>query len=197
MIKRLSTELLWGAYLEGAFPMGSDDSDEIHFYTVDERCLFPIEGIRVSRSLAKTLRNPHWSVTFDQCFDDVVWACRREPGNNWITPEILRVYSLAHREGWAHSCEVWWEGELVGGTYGVAMGTCFSAESMFHRRTDASKVALYHMVRKCRELGYTIFDAEVTNPHLESLGSYTVPIEQFLQALQDGLSKVISWTASQ
>lgn len=194
-MKRLSTDILWEAYLQGAFPMGSDESDEIDFYTVRERCLFPIEGIRVSRSLRKTLRDPGWSVTFDADFDRCLWSCRREPGNNWITPEIARVYGEAHRTGWAHSCEVWWDGELVGGTYGVAIGTCFSAESMFHRRTDASKVALYSMVEKCREIGFTLFDAEVTNPHLESLGSYTVPLKLFLAELHKGLANPTPWSA--
>lgn len=192
---RLTTDLLWAAYLKGAFPMGSDDSDDIQFYGVDHRCLIPITGIHVSRSLAKSLRNPNWSVTFDQDFDRCLWSCRREPGNNWITPEIGRVYGQAHREGWAHSCEVWWQGDLVGGTYGLAIGACFSAESMFHRRTDASKVALYHMVHKCRELGFEMFDAEVTNSHLESLGSYTVPLRRFLLDLQMGLSKPTPWSA--
>jgi len=191
---RLTTDLLWEAYLMGAFPMGSDDADEIQFYGVEHRCLFPIEGIRVSQSLRKTLRNPNWKVTFDTAFDECLWNCRRPVGNNWITPEIARVYGQAHREGWAHSCEVWWEGKMVGGTYGLALGTCFSAESMFHRRTDASKVALYHMVEKCRSLGFTHFDAEVTNPHLESLGSYTMPIKSFLRELRRGLATPTLWS---
>lgn len=191
---RLTSETLWAAYLQGAFPMGSDEDDEIALYTVEPRCLLPITGIRVSRSLAKTLRRPGWAVTFDACFDACLWACRREPGHNWITPEIRRAYAQLHAEGWAHSCEVWWEEELVGGCYGLAIGSCFCAESMFHRRRDASKVALYHMVRKCAALGFETFDAEVTNPHLESLGSFEVPRDEYLGRLYKGLSRPTIWS---
>lgn len=181
-------------YIQGAFLMGSDDHDELDFYTGETRCLLPIEGIRASRSLAKTLRRPEWTVTFDQDFDQCLWACRREPGSNWITPEIRRVYGRAHLEGWAHSCEVWVGGDLVGGTYGLGIGTCFSAESMFHCRTDASKVALWHMVNQCRGLGFRMFDAQVTNPHLESLGSYEVPQGEFVRLLQAGTRYPTAWS---
>ena len=164
-----------------------EGTDEVEWFRPRRRCLFPIEGIRVSKSLAKRIRNSGFEVTFDQAFEDVVRACRRGEGENWISEEFVRVYGEAHREGWAHSCEVWMDGELVGGIYGLAVGAVFSAESMFHRDRDMSKVALWALVNRCRESGFRVFDAQIMNPHLASLGAYEVADQEFMEMLVLGL----------
>lgn len=181
--------MLREGYSQGFFPMTVDEeADEVEWFAPRRRCLFPIEGIRVSTSLARTIRRGGFTVTFDTAFEEVVRGCRRGTGENWISEAFVRVYGEAHREGWAHSCEVWWEGELVGGIYGLAVGKVFSAESMFHRRTDMSKVALAAMVDWCRERGFEVFDAQIMNPHLRSLGAYEVTDRVFLRMLHKILS---------
>ncbi len=132
-------------------------------------------------------------ITFDAAFEQVMRACLR-PEDNWISEEFIRVYTQIHFEGWGHSVEVWRQGELVGGLYGIALGSCFCAESMFHRATNASKVALWAMVERCRELGFTIFDAQVMNPHLESLGAISVPHADYMEMLQGALGKTTAWS---
>jgi leucyl/phenylalanyl-tRNA--protein transferase len=123
-----------------------------------------------------------------------MWACRR-PDDNWITEDFVRVYGEAHQQGWGHSCEVWFGDELVGGTYGIALGGAFFAESMFHRVTDASKVALFHMIETCRARGFVLFDAQIMNPHLESLGAYTINNQAYMRMMNDALSMRNDWSA--
>lgn len=189
----LTTWLLRYAYRQGAFPMAMDDG-QIEWFQPFRRALFPIEGIYVSRSLRRTIRSGRFEVRFDTCFEDVVRGCIR-PKDNWINEDIVRVYTQANREGWAHCCEVWREGRLVGGLYGLALGACFCAESMFHRETDASKVALWAAVEKCRRLGFEIFDAQIMNPHLRSLGAYEVPHRRYLEMLEQALRRRTPWSA--
>lgn len=172
----------------------ADDDGQIAWYSSHQRCLFPIEGIRVSRSLERTIRSGKFEVKFDTEFESVMEGCLR-PGDNWINEEMIRVYTEAHYEGFAHCGECWQDGKLVGGIYGLAIGSTFSAESMFHRATDASKVALWAMVEKCRELGFTIFDAQILNPHLESLGAYTMPHKEYLRELAVANTKTTPWSA--
>lgn len=160
----------------------AEPSGEIRWYVPNKRALFPIEGIRVSKSLSKVIKSDKFSVTFNQEFEEVMRCCLR-PDGNWISEEMIRVYTLIHHEGWAHSCEVWLDGKLVGGIYGLQIGTCFSAESMFYRETNASKIALWAMVNRCRECGYSMFDAQIMNPHLASLGAFEIGQEEFLNRL--------------
>lgn len=188
----LTPWLVRHAYEEGVFPMADEDG-EIGWYRPHRRCLFPIEGIRVSRSLAKTIRSGRFEVRFDTSFEQVMRGCLR-PGDNWISEDIIRVYTAIHEEGWGHCGEVWLDGELVGGIYGLALGACFSAESMFHCVTDASKVALHAMVEKCRELGFKIFDAQVMNPHLASLGAYEIADHEYESLLQSALKETTAWS---
>lgn len=188
----LNSQLLAQAYREGWFPM-ADDTGEITWYKSRNRALFHLSGIRISRSLRRTLNSGKFQVTFDQDFEGVMRGCLR-PGDNWINEDIIRAFCEAHQEGWGHSCEVWREGWLVGGIYGLAVGLCFSAESMFHRETDASKVALHHMTTRCRELGFTIFDAQIMNPHLESLGAYEVADAEYDSLLQQAVMNKTRWS---
>jgi len=177
----------------GYFPM-ADEDDTIEWFRTYERCVFPIEGVHVSRSLAKTIRSGRFEIRFNTAFEDVMRACRR-PDGNWINEEIIHAYTAVHREGWAHCGECWADGELVGGIYGVAIGTCFSAESMFHRTTDASKVALWAMVNRCRVLGFTVFDAQVMNPHLASMGAVTITQVKYMRLLGRALQGTTLWSA--
>jgi leucyl/phenylalanyl-tRNA--protein transferase len=123
----------------------------------------------------------------------VVRNCFR-PRDNWLTEEFVVAYTEAHLEGWGHSCEVWKDGDLAGGIYGLAVGQSFSAESMFHRVTDASKVALWAMVEKCRSLGFKVFDAQIMNPHLASMGAFEVPEREFLGLLDQLRDQPTPWS---
>lgn len=193
--EELTSWLIRYAYERGAFPMTDDDGD-VQWYLPLRRCLFPIqEGIHVSRSLAKTMRKGHFEVRFDTAFEEVMRNCfRPEEEGNWLTDHFVRCYTQIHLEGWGHSAEVWHDGRLVGGVYGIAIGSCFCAESMFHRETDASKVALHAMVERCRDLGFTIFDAQIMNPHLDSLGAYEVPDRTYQKMLRDALRRTTPWS---
>lgn len=181
----LTPFLIRAAYEQGAFPMTADDGS-IDWYQPRRRALLPIEGIRVSRSLAKTLRRGVFEVRFDTVFDAVMRGCLR-PEENWISEPFFRAYGLIHREGWGHCAEAWLDGELVGGVYGIAIGGCFCAESMFHTATDASKVALWALVERCRQEGFALFDAQVMNEHLRSLGAYEVTHATYMNALESVL----------
>jgi leucyl/phenylalanyl-tRNA--protein transferase len=192
--EELTPWLIRYAYEQGVFPMTLDD-DSVGWFQPKRRCLLPIEGIHVSRSLAKTIRQGRFSVTFDTCFEDVMRGCLR-PGDNWISEDFIRVYTLIHHEGWGHSAEVWLNGCLVGGVYGIALGQCFCAESMFHRETDASKVGLAAMVDRCREMGFTMFDAQILNPHLASLGAFEVSHGTYMRRLAVAARESTDWSGS-
>lgn len=198
----LTPSLLAAAYSEAAFPMTMEDGS-IGWFRPRQRAVFPLQGVHVSRSLARLLKSVKvveaparsgWEVTFDRAFTEVMTGCLREPGENWISPHFIQVYSECHREGWAHSCEVWLDGELSGGLYGLALGTAFCAESMFHRQTNGSKVALWAMVEHCRQLGFRIFDAQIMNPHLERMGAVTMSDRQYSKELATCLQERTSWS---
>ncbi|RYG26254.1 leucyl/phenylalanyl-tRNA--protein transferase [bacterium] len=194
MTDTLTPWLIRYGYEQGAFPMTMEDG-EVAWFRPRRRCLFPIEGIHVSRSLAKTIRKGIYEVRFDTSFEPVMRGCLR-PDGNWISEEFIRVYTEIHRQGWGHCAEARADGELVGGVYGIALGSCFCAESMFHRATDASKVALAAMVDHCRELGFTIFDAQIMNPHLQSLGAYEVPERAYDRMLREALTHTTPWSVA-
>ncbi|MBL8065252.1 MAG: leucyl/phenylalanyl-tRNA--protein transferase [Chthonomonadaceae bacterium] len=187
----LNPDILYEAYCSGAFPM-ADSGGRIEWYMVRQRALFPLSGIRVSRSLARTLRRGKFLVTFDTAFEDVMLGCFR-PGDNWLTEEFVAAYTDCHSEGWGHSCEVWVDDRLVGGVYGLAIGGCFSAESMFHRERDMSKVALWALINKCRDLGFVLFDAQVMNPHLASLGAFEINHKLFARQLKAARTISTAW----
>jgi leucyl/phenylalanyl-tRNA--protein transferase len=187
----LNPETVRYGYELGCFPMALENG-RIEWFRSLRRCLFPIEGIRVSRSLSRKIRKNEFDVTFDVAFESVMRHCLR-PDDNWINDEIIRVYTEIHHQGWGHSCEVWRDGVLVGGVYGLALGACFCAESMFHRETDASKIALFNLVEKCRDLGFSVFDAQIMNPHLASLGAYEVSPSAYMRLLQECLRQGSEW----
>jgi leucyl/phenylalanyl-tRNA--protein transferase len=190
----LTPWLIGYAYEQGAFPMARD-TGEVDWYQPRQRALFPLDGIRVSSSLARVIRKGVYEVRFDTAFGNVMRGCLR-PEGNWISSDFIRVYTEIHHQGWAHSCETWLADELVGGVYGIAIGRCFCAESMFHRATDASKVALWALVNKCRELGFALFDAQLMNPHLCSLGAFEVSHEAYMKLLRRALQEGTPWSLS-
>ena len=188
----LTPWLIRYAYEEGAFPMTVDDGS-IQWFQPRRRALFPIEGIHVSRSLRKQIAKQTFDIRFDTAFERVMRGCLR-PEGNWISEEFIRVYTLIHREGWGHCAECWIGEDLVGGVYGIAIGGCFCAESMFHRETNASKVALWALVEKCRNLGFILFDAQIMNPHLKSLGAFEVSHNEYLSRLDKALRVETEWS---
>jgi leucyl/phenylalanyl-tRNA--protein transferase len=193
-----SPETLIKAYSLGVFPMAeSADSRDIKFYDPDVRALIPLawrEGARhefhLPRRLARTVRQQRFSVTIDLDFPAVIDACAA-PGDGrtetWINRDIRQLYIALHRLGFAHSIEVWHEERLVGGLYGVSLRAAFFGESMFSRQTDASKVALVHLVARLRAGGFHFLDAQFTNDHLRQFGIHEISREQFQQRLQRAL----------
>lgn len=181
----LSPQCLVRAYRHGIFPWYSD-AQPILWWSPDPRMvLFPSE-LRVSRSLRKTLRRKPYRVTMDHAFEQVIEACaapRRDEAGTWITSEIMAAYSQLHHQGLAHSVEVWCDGQLAGGLYGVAIGKVFFGESMFHRSRDASKVAFVSLVLQLDEWGYRLIDCQVATEHLASLGAREIPRQDFIRML--------------
>jgi leucyl/phenylalanyl-tRNA---protein transferase len=152
----------------------------------DPRAIFPLEAEPCwSRSLRKAIRRGGFSITVDRAFDEVVAACSEaRPDGTWITPEVAATYGRLHELGWAHSVEAWAEdGSLAGGLYGLALGGAFAGESMFHRRTDASKAAFVGLVERLRACGFALLDAQVLTDHLASLGCIAIRRDEFLDRL--------------
>ena len=174
------------AYRSGLFPMPV--GAELGWWSPDPRAVIPLAGLQVSRSLAKSVRR--YETTVNQRFADVITECAREDagvdqGGVWITPEMRDAYTELHRLGWAHSIEVWHERSLVGGLYGLGIGGFFAGESMFHRRRDASKVALVRLVSEMHPEG--LLDVQWQTDHLASLGAIEVPQAVYLSRLEEAL----------
>ncbi len=185
----LSRPRLLNAYRQGIFPW-YEDGQPILWRSPSPRSILLPEQLHISRSLRKTLRQARFEVTADQAFADVIEACseaREYSSDTWITEEMKAAYIDLHRAGHAHSIEAWYQGELVGGLYGIAMGKVFFGESMFSRRTDASKVAFVHLVGQLQTWGYQLIDCQVSNSHLQSLGSTEIDRHSF----QDYLARYI------
>lgn len=187
----LSSERLLEAYRAGIFPWYSDDQP-ILWWSPDPRFMLELDEFKLSRSLIKTLRRKTFQVTFDRVFDEVIEACAALPregqSGTWITPEMQQGYITLHGLGYAHSVETWFEGELVGGLYGVSLGKAFFGESMFHRRADASKVALATLVEKLKSWDFQFIDSQMTTDHMSRLGAREVPRRIFLKRLKSALS---------
>jgi leucyl/phenylalanyl-tRNA--protein transferase len=177
------------AYRAGIFPMPIDHSDNVGWWSPDPRGVLPLEGLRVSRSLRYSIER--YEITIDTAFDDVVSACANPDRNGaWITSEIHTAYSRLHALGWTHSVETRDRatGELVGGLYGIHIGGLFAGESMFHRSTDASKVALVALVTHLQEIGVALLDVQWLTPHLATLGAIAIPRTQYLSKLGEALA---------
>ncbi|MEQ9259004.1 MAG: leucyl/phenylalanyl-tRNA--protein transferase [Roseovarius sp.] len=180
----LTPELLLGAYASGVFPMAEGrHSDEIFWVDPRRRGIFPIGGFHVSRSLSRRLRKRQESITLNAAFGEVVAHCA-DRDETWINGEIFALYSELHDRGFAHSLEVWREGALAGGIYGVALGAAFFGESMFSRRTDGSKTALAYLLHHLQGCGFTLFDTQFITPHLASLGAVEISRSSYHRMLR-------------
>ena len=184
----LSTDRLLLAYSRGIFPWYSQ-GEPVLWWSPDPRCVLFPDKLKIAKSLKDSIRKREYTVTFDARFEEVIGRCsgvrRKGQRSTWITGAMQRAYTELHHRGYAHSVEVLMEGELAGGLYGVALGRIFCGESMFHQRPDASKIALYHLVLRLREWGFTLIDCQVTNPHLLSLGAEDIPRKEFLAYLRE------------
>jgi leucyl/phenylalanyl-tRNA--protein transferase len=191
-VKIIPSELLLTAYRSGIFPMAdSRDDEEIYWVEPRERAVIPLEGLRCSRSLAKTVRQDRFRVTCNADFAGVIAACAApRPGHpeSWISDRIAASYRALHLAGYAHSIECWQGGEMVGGLYGVGFDRAFCGESMFSRATDASKVALVWLVALLRHAGYRLLDCQFMTEHLASLGAVPVSREGYLAALAEAVA---------
>lgn len=178
---------LLGAYAHGYFPMPNPDSEEIFWYRPDPRAILPLDGFHCSRSLKKTITRNEYQVTFNQNFEDVMSGCasRKE---TWINSEFKRAYRELHQLGYAHSVETWKNGHLVGGVYGVQLGGAFFAESMYSEQTNASKVALYHLVSHLKQHHFALLETQFLTPHLESLGVVEISDLEYQELLRKALS---------
>jgi leucyl/phenylalanyl-tRNA--protein transferase len=178
------------AYRRGLFPMHLDRrARHLGWWSPDPRGVLPLDGVRVSRSLRKAL--PRFEIRVDTAFDSVLAACAqpRPTGGHWIHPQIVAAYTELHRLGWAHSVEAWdvATGALAGGLYGIAIGGLFAGESMFHRATDASKVALLGLVELLDDDG--LLDVQWVTPHLASLGAVGIPAADYQARLAAALTR--------
>jgi leucyl/phenylalanyl-tRNA--protein transferase len=175
------------AYRAGMFPMPWR-ARKVAWWSPDPRGILPLDGLRISRSLRKALSR--FEIRIDTAFEDVIAACA-DPSREgaWIDKSMRRAYTRLHRDGWAHSVEAWADGELAGGLYGLAIGGLFAGESMFHRRTDASKVALVALVERLRAGGATLLDVQWLTAHLASLGAVEVSRVRYHELLAVALAQ--------
>jgi leucyl/phenylalanyl-tRNA--protein transferase len=177
---------LLDAYRCGLFPW-YDESMPVCWWSPDPRAILPLDGLHVSRRLARTIRSGRFAVTVNRDFAGVMHGCADRAEGTWITPDMLAAYLRLHLLGHAHSIEAWLGGDLAGGVYGVALGGFFAAESMFHWRTDASKVALAALVDRLRARGFALLDIQLLTPHTARMGAVEIPRPEYLQRLKDAL----------
>jgi leucyl/phenylalanyl-tRNA--protein transferase len=181
----LDPDRLITAYRHGIFPWFGENQPVL-WWSPDPRMALAPAALRVTRSLAKTLRNKHYEMRADSAFRAVMHACaepRRDQDGTWINREMIAAYCALHERGIAHSIETWINGELVGGLYGVALGRMFFGESMFSRVTDASKIALTHLARQLERWDYGLIDCQVHTAHLASMGAREMPRYAFMRKL--------------
>ena len=194
----LSPQRLLAAYKNGIFPWFSDDQP-ILWWSPNPRSVMKLDDFKISKSLKKTLSKKTFHVTMDTAFNDVISECasmRKDGFGTWITNDMLDAYKELHKLGYAHSVECWYEQQLVGGLYGLSIGHAFFGESMFTRKTDASKVAFAHLVQQLKQWQFDFIDAQVSSEHIASLGAKDISRRQFLSELQQTLklpSRVGRW----
>jgi leucyl/phenylalanyl-tRNA---protein transferase len=187
----IPADLLVSAYTHGWFPMAGDD-EVIRWYSPDPRGIIPLDAFHVPSRLGRVIRSRRFEVRIDESFAEVVRACaeaEREPGDSgsWISEEIAESYQALHAAGIAHSVETWRDGRLAGGLYGVAIGGAFFGESMFHRATDASKVALVALVERLRQRGFRLLDTQWVTDHLVQFGAVEISRSKYLKLLDESL----------
>ncbi|MEI7824905.1 MAG: leucyl/phenylalanyl-tRNA--protein transferase [Chlorobiaceae bacterium] len=182
------------AYSQGFFPMSDPQDEKVYWCRPYKRAVFNLGTYRASRDVQRLKRKNEFSITFDKEFEGVIKGCaapRKSDPATWISDEIIEAYIKLHRLGFAHSIESWYQGELVGGLYGIALGAAFFGESMFSRRSYASRMAFDRLVAHLNERGYLLLDAQIMNPHLSKLGAVEIDHEEYLRQLRRALQKKI------
>ncbi|MBN9400528.1 MAG: leucyl/phenylalanyl-tRNA--protein transferase ['Candidatus Kapabacteria' thiocyanatum] len=182
----LMPDVLLVGYRNGFFPMAEERSGRIVWHRPDPRAIIPLDDVHISRSLLKTLRKRTFRITMDTAFREVITQCA-DRDQSWISPEIIQAYCDLHESGHAHSIESWVGEELVGGLYGVSLAGAFFGESMFSRRSDASKVAFAHLIAVLRLRGFRLLDTQYINDFTESLGAVEIPDAIYQLMLADAL----------
>ena len=192
----LSIERLLLAYRTGVFPWYSE-GEPILWFSPDPRLVFYFDNYKPSKSLMKVIKSDKFQVKFDTNFELVIKRCakirRKGQSETWITSDMIDSYTRLHNEGYAHSVETYLSNELVGGLYGVSLGSAFFGESMFHNESDASKVALHFLVQKCRGWNFDFIDSQVPNEHMKKLGAVEISREKFLLKLEESLKSETRW----
>lgn len=191
----LTPDLLLKAYALGVFPMAESRADpDVFWVDPQRRGILPLDAFHISRSLARRLRRGGVEIAVNRDFAATVEGCADRP-ETWINDTIRDLYLALHASGFAHSLEVWRDGRLVGGVYGVTLGGAFFGESMFSRETDASKVALAYLVDRLRQAGFALFDTQFITPHLRSLGGREIPRAAYHRLLSAALGRRCDFTA--
>ena len=195
---KLSTQWLMDAYGHGIFPWPIGDMDRpMAWWSPDPRAVIEMDRFHVSRRLRRTCLSGRFKATLDRDFSGVIRGCASagdRAGNTWLTKRMIAAYVRLHRLGHAHSVEVWHEEKLAGGTYGVAIGGLFAAESMFYRVRDASKVALVHLVEHLKKRGYVLLDIQQLTPHTARFGAVEIPRREYLARLAAAIEKPVCFT---
>lgn len=192
----LTPKVVLSAYLQGIFPWYNEGEPYLWWSPDPRMVVFP-EKFKASKSLRQKVNKGEFEVKFDTNFNSVIQSCsrvkREGQAGTWITDEMIMVYNQLHKMGFAHSVETYYDEELVGGLYGLSLGKVFCGESMFHKVSDASKVAFYFLVDKLKGLDYTLIDAQVPTNHLKSLGGEEIPRNKFLEILAGNISLEVLW----
>lgn len=188
----LTPSLLVRAYANGIFPMGDDRTGTVRWYSPDPRAHLPLNDFHIPHNLRKRVQDREFEVTADRDFEAVIRACA-DRDRTWITPRIIRAYTQLHEQGAAHSVECWRDETLAGGLYGVALGGAFFGESMFFEVSNASKVALVHLVRQLRAGGFTLLDTQYSTDHLERFGVVEIPRPDYMERLEEALTVEPTW----
>jgi len=182
--------MLLTAYCQGIFPMAVNRRGDIRWFSPDPRAVIPLDDkFHIPHGLKRILKKHQFTVTMDEDFERVIRACATVHGATWISPGIMRAYCELHQRGFAHSVETRLDGEQAGGLYGVHIRGAFFGESMFHRVTDASKVALVALVERLRAGGFSLLDTQWTTPHLEQFGAFEIPRADYFKLLEAALKR--------
>jgi leucyl/phenylalanyl-tRNA--protein transferase len=180
--RMIDPELLLQGYRLGVFPMAMED-DSVAWFSPDPRAIIPLENFHVPHALRRVAKKKIFEIKIDNRFGEVIRECAKR-NDTWINPEIIESYERLYELGYAHSVEAWSKDKLAGGLYGVALGGAFFGESMFHRVTDASKMALVALVEHLRANKFTLLDTQWVTPHLEQFGATEIPRDQYLKMLR-------------
>jgi leucyl/phenylalanyl-tRNA--protein transferase len=193
---QLTPEQLLYGYVNGLFPMAEGRRGRVYWYSPDPRAVIPLDTYKPQRSLRPVLNRGEFEIRFNGAFETVMRHCaapRRDDTNTWISAEIIAAYTELHRQGFAHSVEAYYGGELAGGLYGVSIGGAFFGESMFYLRSNASKVAFHHLVERLRERQFLLLDSQFMNDNVQRYGAIDIPRDTYLELLGQAIRQPTSF----